>query len=135
MIVADTSGIIAAFNPREPEHEVCRAALLDEANQFVVSPLVLAEVDYLAGKYLGPRGAVQLMEVLVGFTAVAVVDNTDIRDATRIAETYLDMRLGLTDATNIVLAGRVKAARILSLDKHYLAVRPFGGISLSLIPG
>ena len=47
IIVADTSGIIAAFDRNAPEAPYCRQ-LLQEAGTVILSPLVLAEVDHLA---------------------------------------------------------------------------------------
>ncbi|MGZ0150446.1 hypothetical protein ACXJJ3_25535 [Kribbella sp. WER1] len=47
ILVADTSGIIAAFDRNAPEGPSCRK-LLQEAGTVVLSPLVPAEVDHRA---------------------------------------------------------------------------------------
>ncbi len=45
MLLADTSGLLALFNEREPQHDNVRAALADISVPLIVSPYVVAEPD------------------------------------------------------------------------------------------
>ena len=63
IVVADTSGIIAAFDRNAPEGPACRK-LLQEAGTVVLSPLVLAEVDHLARARLGAAARSTILELL-----------------------------------------------------------------------
>ena len=47
-VIVDTSALLAFFDASEPDHEAV-AAVLAVADALVVSPYVVAELDYLAG--------------------------------------------------------------------------------------
>jgi predicted nucleic acid-binding protein len=135
VIILDTSGIIAAYNRKDPEHEASHDILAQTDEPLVVSPLVLAEVDYLATKYLGPAPALIVLTELERLTSVASFVNDDLRQAGKLLDHYLDMNIGLTDAANVVIAGRYKTTRLLTFDGHYRAIRPLaGGDSFSVLP-
>ncbi len=53
MSIADTSGLLALFNGREPRHAEVRTALSDVRAPLVVSPYVVAELAYLVGTRIG----------------------------------------------------------------------------------
>lgn len=135
MIILDTSGVIAAYNQRENEHDAARAVLADSDERFVISPLVLAEIDYLAHRYLGSHAALTMLGELQELATVVPVDNEDFRTAIGQIVRYRDMVIGLTDAMNVVVAGRFKVTTLFSLDGHYRAVTPMSGGSFTLLPG
>jgi predicted nucleic acid-binding protein len=60
--------------------------------------------------------------------------NEDLQQAEIVLGRYLDMHLGLTDAANVVIAGRYKTTRLLTLDGHYRAIRPLSGESFTTLP-
>ncbi|MGH3714968.1 MAG: type II toxin-antitoxin system VapC family toxin [Micromonosporaceae bacterium] len=134
MILLDTSGVIAAYNQRDAEHAAARDVLTGTTEPMVISPLVLAEVDYLAAKYLGPSASVVVLSELEQLATVASFTNEDLRAATRLVSQYLDLNIGLTDAVNVVLAGRYKTTSLLSLDGHYRAIKPTHGDHFTLLP-
>lgn len=53
MIVLDTSGLLAALDGDDPRHAESAAVLRMAADARLLSPLVLAELDYLIDKRLG----------------------------------------------------------------------------------
>lgn len=61
--VADTSFLLAVFDRAEPEHERCQKALAT-VNHLVVSPIVLAELDYLISQRRGSKAALQALEAI-----------------------------------------------------------------------
>jgi predicted nucleic acid-binding protein len=136
VIVLDTSGIIAAYNRQDRAHRASHEILAHTGEHMVVSPLVLAEVDYLATKYLGPAAALTVLGELERTTSVVPFVNDDLRQAAAVLERYMDMNLGLTDAANVVIAGRYKTTRLLTLDGHYRAIRPLTGADgFTTLPG
>ncbi len=50
MIIVDTSGLLAALFPDQRLHEEASRVLLQMEGPFVLSPFVLAELDYLVTK-------------------------------------------------------------------------------------
>ena len=69
MIVADSSGLLALFIRREPTHPAVRALVDGEPEPLVVSPYVVAELDYLVATRLGVSAELAMLaEVPVGHT-------------------------------------------------------------------
>ena len=54
MIIADTSGLLAAFGRDQPDHARTRAAFEADPGPIVMSPYILAELDY----HLMERGGI-----------------------------------------------------------------------------
>ena len=137
MIVADTSGLYAIFNRRQPEHQAARAAVERDGGPLVLSPLVLAELDYFILVRLGAQAEqVVLAELRSQAYRLALFTGDDFKLASEVAAKYGDMQLGLTDASIVVQAAQHKTTRILTLDhKHFGAVRPLtGDASFTLLP-
>jgi predicted nucleic acid-binding protein len=137
MIIADTSGLYAIFNRRQPEYQAARAAVERDGGPLVLSPLVLAELDYFLLARLGAQAEkTVLAELRSPAYRLAEFTEDDFHLVSEVAIKYGDMQLGLTDASIVVQAARHKTTRILSLDhKHFAAVRPLaGGVSFTLLP-
>lgn len=137
MIIADTSGLYAIFNRRQPEHRAARASVERDGGPLLLSPLVLAELDYFVLVRLGAQAEQKaLAELRSPAYRLASFTDDDFKLASEVAVKYGDMQLGLTDASIVVQAARHKITRILSLDhKHFGAVRPLtGGASFTLLP-
>ena len=48
---------------------------------------------------------------------------------------YQEMRIGLTDASLVVLAARYATTRLLTLDeRHFRAIRPLRGDAFTILP-
>ncbi len=124
--IADTSGLLAFFNPRDDSHEACTAALR-QLGHLVVPPFVLAELDHLLTARAGSRAALQALDyvsqgVLRSRFEVPEV-GAHLPAARAVMQTYPD--IGLTDAMNVVLAREFRTPSVLTLDvKHFRTVRP-----------
>ncbi|GAB2688787.1 PIN domain-containing protein [Nocardia thraciensis] len=122
IVIADTSGLIAAFDTSSPDSDGA-FRVLEEAGLVVLSPLVLAEVDHVARRELGRRISVEMIEDLTIQTRtehfeVAVV-NTDVLDqANALRRLYPDLRLDLADAVSVALAADYETNEILTLDRR-----------------
>ena len=53
MIICDTSGVLAAVDASQRFHRAARAVMEAESGPFVLSPFVLAELDYLLATRFG----------------------------------------------------------------------------------
>ncbi len=137
MIIADTSGLLALFNRREPAHAAVAAAVSGELEALVVSPYVVAEVDCLAATRLGTRAELAILrELASGAYELAAVSADDMSRAADVVHRYEDQNVGLTDASLVVLAERYGTRRILTLDRrHFGVLRPLSGGRFRILPG
>jgi len=136
LIVLDTSGLLAALAADQRHHAACRRALDGDAGPFLLSPFVLAETDYLIGR--AGRLADQLAlleEVERGAYRLAPFDAADVALARQVMARYDDLRIGLADASLVVLAARHRTRRLLTLDaRHFRTVRALDGEPFELLP-
>lgn len=136
-LVADTSGILAAIDVRHDTHQRCLNAIVG-ADAVLVSPMVLAEVDYMVTTRFGVKAALGFLDdVIAGVYEVARVESPEMVAARAVMSTYADSNIGLTDAMNVVLADRCGTDRILTLDqRHFRVVRPLSAArsSFRLLP-
>ena len=59
----------------------------------------------------------------------------DLQRCRDLQATYLDLRLGVTDASVIALVERLKEPKIATLDRgHFTAVRPSHVSALAIVP-
>jgi predicted nucleic acid-binding protein len=129
--VVDASPLIAAFDTADPEHAACRQAL-HAVGHAVVSPVVLAEVDYRLTTGISPQAALVALRYIADKVAAGRFEVPDVgghlHAAHTVAETYIDFPLGLADAMNVVLARAFRTDVIVTLDrKHFRAITPLTG--------
>ena len=136
-LVLDTSGLLAALTLDEPAHAAARDALASEQGPLLLSPFVLAELDYLLLTSL--RGVTAepefLEEVAGGSYELATFSAGDVAVARGVVDRYRDLGIGLADASIVVLAERLGTRRILTLDeRHFRALRASDGSAFVLLP-
>lgn len=136
MIVLDTGGLYAALDANEALHGRSVAALVTAAPPRVVSPFVLAELDYLVGSRVGHTAQMALLdEVARGAYQLDPFSSEDVGHARRIMERYADLRIGLADASVVVLANRHRTLDLLCTDeRHFRVLRGIGGKPFRLLP-
>ncbi|HEX2564998.1 MAG TPA: VapC toxin family PIN domain ribonuclease [Acidimicrobiales bacterium] len=136
MIVADTSGLLALFNRREPQHAAVRDLVAATPDRLAVSPYVLAELDYLVATRIGVDAELAVLAELAGGAYVlADIGPDDLHRARRLIERYRDQEIGLADASLVVLADRWGTRELLTLDhRHFDVVRPLTGGRFRLLP-
>ncbi len=135
MIIADTSGVFAALDRSQRLHAAVRE-VVDGGEAMVLSPFVLAELDYLLATRISVSASVELLrDVEAGAYELAPFTPDDVGEARRIAEQYHDLGIGLADASIVVLSGRYECDRVLTLDeRHFRALRTTGGATFTLLP-
>ena len=135
MILLDTSGLLAAIDDRQPEHAAAARIVL-RPNIRLLSPFVLAELDYLLATRLGQAAELRFLdEVTRGAYQLAEFGPTEIADASAVIRRYAALNLGLADASIVVLADRNQCLDVLTLDqRHFRTVRGPGGRPFRLLP-
>lgn len=136
MIILDTSGLLAAIDASQRQHVAARRALESAPPPWILSPFVLAELDYLlAARVSVAAERALLAEVGRGVFRLEAFDADDIAAAERVVGRFADLRIGLADASLVVLANRYGVRDLLSLDeRHFRALRAAGGRPFRLLP-
>jgi hypothetical protein len=136
VIIADTSGLLALFNRREPEHAIVREIVAGLDAPMVVSPYVLAEVDYLVATRMGVAAELEVLRELGGGAYVLPeIGPKDLVRATDVVDRYRDQGIGVAHASIVVLAERYESRTVLTLDRrHFDVLRPLGGGRFTLLP-
>lgn len=125
MILLDTSGLLSAIDAGQRHHADCAASLRSASGPLLLSPFVLAELDYLLAHHVGASAQAALLgEVVRGAYRLEPFGAADIESAKAIVERYRDLRIGLADASIVVLAERHHTRDVLTLDeRHFRALR------------
>ncbi len=136
MILLDTSGLLAAIDADQPRHESAAQALRAAAPPRILSPFVLAELDYLIARRVGRSAELALLNaVAIGTYRIEPFDDGDVEEACGVVERYGDLDVGLADASLVVLANRYGARDVLTLDeRHFRVMRGPRGRPFRLLP-
>jgi predicted nucleic acid-binding protein len=136
VIVLDTGGLYAALDANEALHGRAVAALIAATPPRLLSPFVLAELDYLIGSRVGHQAQLALVdEVVRGAYQLELFSPEEVGHARRIMERYADLRIGVADASVVVLAHRHSTLELLCTDeRHFRVLRGPGGRPFRLRP-
>jgi predicted nucleic acid-binding protein len=136
VIVADTSGLLAAIDSSEPRHQAAARAVAEVGRPILLSPFVLAELDYLLAMRIGQTEETAfLREVVRGAYQLEPFDGDDVAACLAVIERYSDLELGIADASMVVIAARHGIHDLLTLDeRHFRAVRALDGQPFRLLP-
>jgi predicted nucleic acid-binding protein len=135
-MLLDTSGLLAAIDAGQRAHPACARALRSARGTLWLSPFVLAELDYLLATRVSSAAQLALLaEVARGAYRLAAFDASDVAAAGAVIERYADQRIGLADASIVVLAGRHDERDVLTLDRrHFAALRRPNGRPFRILP-
>jgi hypothetical protein len=135
-LVVDAGALYAQADSDDPGHEAVRAILQAERETLVTTELAVAEADYLILDRLGPDVELAFLDDLgEGTFVVECLDRTQLRRARDVVARHRDLRLGLADASLIVLAERYATRRILTFDERaFRAVPPLQGGAFTILP-
>jgi predicted nucleic acid-binding protein len=132
MILLDTSGLLAALFVDQRDHHACAEVLLGADPPLVLSPFVLAELDYLVTKYGGVQVELELLaEVVRGAYSLADFGSRQVEEARAVIDRHSDLEVGLADASIVVLSRHLGCLDVLTLDERHFRVlrgvkdRPF----------
>lgn len=135
-MIVDTSALLAFFDSDEPDHRAVSDVLMGATEPLAVSPYVVAELDYLVAFRLGVSAEMAVLRELAGGAwDLPALDGEDLTRASSIIERYADQRIGVADASIILLAARYRTRTIVTLDRrHFDVVRPLNGGRFAVLP-
>jgi predicted nucleic acid-binding protein len=135
-VIVDTSALLAFFDADEPDHQAVSAVLGGATEPLVVSPYVVAELDYLVASRLGVSAELAVLRELAGGAwDLPAFDPEDLAKATAVIERFADQDIGVADASNVVLAERFRTRTIVTLDRrHFDVLRPLSGGRFRILP-
>jgi len=136
LILLDTSGLLSAIDESQRHHAACAAALAQTRPPRLLSPFVLAELDYLVATEIGTTAQLALLdEVVRGIYRLESFTSADIAVARDVMARYADLMIGLADASIVVLAQRHRTRDVLTLDaRHFRTLRALDGRHFRLLP-
>ena len=136
MILVDTSGLLAALDESQRYHRECSEVLEKAAQPFLLSPFVLAELDYLLARHIGQEAQMSLLgEVARNAYQLEPFNAADVAGARKIVEKYADLEIGLADASIGLLAERHQINEVLTLDlRHFRSMRIGGRRRFKVLP-
>ncbi len=135
-LIVDTSALLAYFDSAEPDHGVVQDVIESCVGLLVVSPYVLAELDYLIATRHGVEAELAVLgELSGGAWELAALDAVDVAEARQVVATYSDQDVGLADASIVVLAQRYSTTDVCTLDRrHFNVLRARNGDRLMVVP-
>ena len=131
-VVLDTSIVVALMRARDAQHDRVRRFIETLDDDLVTSPLAVAEMDHLAAGLgqdfsRGLWGDLRSGAYAVRWWADAMVETIAVADA--------HPEIGLTDASLVALAARLRTNRIATLDlDHFRSLTTPGGEPFVLLP-
>jgi len=129
IVIADTSGILAASDGNARESAACQAILRD-AGSVIISSLVLAEVDHLAKARFGSRARSRIIDFIIAQARqsrfeVPAASLEILATARLVQQHYAGLDLDLADAVTVSLAAHYRTDAVLTLDRRdFRAIRP-----------
>jgi hypothetical protein len=135
-VIVDTSALLAFFDRSEPDHEAVARVLVETDEILVVSPYVLAELDYLVASRLGVDIELAVLRELAGGAwELPALGAEELAAASMVIERFADQSIGLADAFNVILAARYRTRTIATLDRrHFEVLRPANGGRFTILP-
>ena len=136
MILVDTSGVLAALFPGQRRHRECATVLKQAEGPLLLSPFVLAELDYLIANYADQAAEVAFMEeVAAEAYSLAPFNAHDVGEAKSVVQQFSDLEIGLADASLVVLSRRWKTLDLLTLDeRHFRTLRGAADEPFRILP-
>jgi uncharacterized protein len=136
VLIVDAGPLYAAAATRDQNHDRCVDLLRSASRPLVVPALVVTEVAYLLGGRIGPDAESAFgRSIAAGELGVEPVIGPDWERITSLMERYIDLPLGMVDASVVALAERLGASEIATLDhRHFATVRPRHVDAFTLVP-
>ena len=136
MILVDTSAALQLASSTGHRHDDVLRVVGELDGPFLLSPFVLAELDYMLIERHGQEKQLALLsQVIDGAYELAEFERADVEAARIVMAKYPDLRVGLADASIVVLAEKHATTDLLSFDqRHFRAMSGPGGRPFRLLP-
>jgi predicted nucleic acid-binding protein len=135
-VIVDTSALLAYFDANEPDHDAVANVIEESDEPLVVSPFVVAELDYLVATRVGVDAELAVLgELSSGAWDLASVGASELELASTVIKKYRDQHIGVADASIVVLANSHRTRTIATLDRrHFTVLRPIAGGRFAVLP-
>lgn len=133
-ILLDTGPLVAILDQGDPHHQACVDLWHEIAERCITTDAVVTEATHLVGR----AGAAPLpLELLLAAGVPIVSLEPDAREhAARLMRRYGVLPMDYADATLVVVADLIKAARVFTLDrKGFTTYRRGTGLPFGILPG
>ncbi len=136
MLIVDAGPLYAAAARGDRNHRRCVELLYWASGPLLVPALVVTEVGYLLADRIGPHAELEFTRsIAAGELIVEPVLDSEWSRIAQLTEQYLDLPLGVVDASVIALAERHRVEVIATLDhRHFTVVKPRHAAALRLVP-
>jgi predicted nucleic acid-binding protein len=125
LIVLGTSVLYALLDGRDTRHGEAAAWYEASREDLATTPLVVAELDHLAGARAGRVAQQAARADLAGGAYDVEWWASAAKEAVEVAESYADLGVSLTDASLVALCARLGTERIATFDgRHFRAMLP-----------
>lgn len=135
-MILDTSALLAYFDAAEPHHLAVARVIDGDDGSHVISPFVLAELDYFVSTRMGVAAELAVLDELTsGAYEIAVMTVADVIACATLIARYADLGIGLADASLVILAERSANQSVCTLDRrHFDVLRGATRPPLAIVP-
>jgi hypothetical protein len=117
LILVDTGPLVALFDRRDPNHEMCAAILARLREPLRTTVPVLTEAFHLLGP--ASRGSDALREFVArGGLSVWFLDEIALSRAFELMEQYADHPMDLADASLVAAAESLRTVKVFTVDRN-----------------
>lgn len=131
-VVLDTSFVVEYYELTAPRQGETASFYLGADEDFVTTPLTVAEMDHLVPRRGGPVAQRSLWKDIYS-GAWQVRWWADAMDET-LAIARKRPEIGIVDASLVALANRLRTDRIATLDDHFRTLKTRGGRPFVILP-
>lgn len=119
-LILDSGGVLSALDPEQEDHQAFAEALTSHRGPLVISPFVVAELDYMILSRYGRKDQLAFLdEVERGAYRLEPFESGDFAYARELMDSYGHLPdFGVADASNVVLADRYGTRDILTTDQR-----------------
>jgi predicted nucleic acid-binding protein len=117
MILVDTGPFVALFDPKDAQHDPCKAILKTLKTPLLTTIPVLTEAFHM----LSPEsyGSDRLRDFIIqGGVSVWFFNSAAVERSFELMEKFADHPMDLADASLLVAAESLNANKIFTLDRH-----------------
>ena len=115
MILVDTGPLVALFDPKDADHELCRKTLAKLKGPLMTTVAVLTEAFHLLQPdSLGSKNLCRFVNDRA--LAVWFLDAAALTRAFALMDTYDDQPMDLADASLVTAAEKLRTRRVFTLD-------------------
>ena len=118
MWLVDTGSLVAYLDSSEVEHDQASDALDGFSGVLATTAAVVTEAMHFISS--ASDGALALSELISqsGMRVYSICEPADVREAAELMQRYADTPMDFADATLVLLAERLAAPNILTLDRR-----------------